>query len=411
MEARFAGDRQTPRRAPGFAAALVLLSIWMLAGCTAVPGPPAAPPADEETLALLDPNAAGFDRSSVVVDPGALFELDEGMRRFAQTELKRAIRESGPEQGLVDALYRRDALQLHYDPHLTRSAAQTFAARRGNCLSLVIMTAAFARHLGLDVEFRAAQIDPSWSRRGGLYLASGHVNITVGRRPNERSGVGRRDAARLTVDFLPPEDLLGLRTRPITEDELVAMYLNNRAVEALGDGALNDAHAWAAAAVRAAPRQADAWNTLGAVLRRHAQAAKAILAFRAALQLAPEHVSAMANLARTLEGEGQTEEAARWSRRLAALEAHPPFEDLRRGWAAISQRDWRAAQQFFERELGRSGPAPDLHHGLAIAAQQLGEHQEARRQLAAALQASSEPSERQRFLAKFEGMAGGARVR
>jgi hypothetical protein len=40
---------------------------------------------------------------------------------------------------------------IEYDSTVTRTAAQTYAARAGNCLSLVIMTAAFAEELGLRV--------------------------------------------------------------------------------------------------------------------------------------------------------------------------------------------------------------------------------------------------------------------
>ncbi len=40
----------------------------------------------------------------------------------------------------------------------------------------------------------------------------------------------------LTIDFLPAESLRGLRSRDIQEDTIVAMYMNNKAVEALVEG-------------------------------------------------------------------------------------------------------------------------------------------------------------------------------
>ena len=61
----------------------------------------------------------------------------------------------------------------------TRNAGEAFADRQGNCLSLVVMTAAFAKALGLPLQFNQARLDDSWSLQGDLLLASGHVNLTL----------------------------------------------------------------------------------------------------------------------------------------------------------------------------------------------------------------------------------------
>ena len=51
---------------------------------------------------------------------------------------------------------------------MTRNAAEAFDARSGNCLSLVIMTAAFAKELGLPVRYQNVFVDEAWSRSGDL---------------------------------------------------------------------------------------------------------------------------------------------------------------------------------------------------------------------------------------------------
>lgn len=387
-------------------AALLALTL-VLAACATVP---AGVTAGAGAVVAADAPFADdrFGPPSVPADASRLFELDDAMRRYVQRDMAQLLRSEGRQQGLVDALYRREALQLVYDPTLTRSASETFAARRGNCLSLVIMTAAFAKHLGLRVDYRAALIDDHWSRRGSLAVASGHVNITLGQPLAERNRHPVGGSSRLTVDFLPPDDLKGLRTRPIDETVLVAMYLNNRAAEALASGALDDAYAWASAAARQAPEFASAWNTLGAIYRRHGDLALAIRAFRAALARDPQRMSAMANLVQVLAADGQAAEAAAWQQRLAALEAHPPFEDLLQGWRALDRGDWLGAQRAFVREMRRSGPAPDLHHGLAIAAHRLGDLAEARRQLADAARLSTGGDDEGRYLAKLERLGAAA---
>ena len=78
-----------------------------------------------------------------------MFALSDEMRRYLRTELAGPIRAKGRQSGLIEALYGKGQLKLDYDSSMTRNAAQAFAARSGNCLSLVIMTAAFAKELGL----------------------------------------------------------------------------------------------------------------------------------------------------------------------------------------------------------------------------------------------------------------------
>src|SRR3546814_13631565 len=61
----------------------------------------------------------------------------------------------------------------------TRTAAETFETRSGNCLSLVILTAALARPLNIDVRYRFVPRARTWTRTQGMVLQNGHVNIEL----------------------------------------------------------------------------------------------------------------------------------------------------------------------------------------------------------------------------------------
>jgi len=84
-----------------------------------------------------------------------VFAVSPEMRHYLHTEIAPHLHREGPLQGLFDALYSKRQLKLEYDSAMTRNAAQAFAARSGNCLSLVIMTAAFANEMGLPVQFQS----------------------------------------------------------------------------------------------------------------------------------------------------------------------------------------------------------------------------------------------------------------
>ena len=292
---------------------LLPLLVAVLAGCAT---PPAPPPS-----LFLD---AAFAPPSETIGAADLFTLSPAMQAYLRSPAFTALlRTRGRERGLLDALYRQQDLKLDYDANATRPAAGTYAARAGNCLSLVIMTAAFARELGMTVRYQAVDVEDAWRREGTLYLVAAHVNIALGhRKPRDLLYDDKADQE-LVVDFLPPPDAARLRTRPLDESELVALFLNNRAAETLVQGRIDDAYWWARAAVHANPASATAYNTLGVIYQHHGQPALAERAYRAALGRDPDNLVAMQNLWPLLVRLGRLDEAQALAQRVAGIRPPP----------------------------------------------------------------------------------------
>ena len=367
------------------------LLVCLLAGCAAAP-PPAPPDA------LLADRLFAPPREPVRTDD--VFEMNDAMRAFLKTDIAGQLRREGPQNGLARALQQRAQLKLEYDSARTKNAASTFAARSGNCLSLVIMTAAFAKELGLPVVYQSVSVAETWSRNGALLIASGHVNISLGRRlVDVRSS---RDISTLTIDFLPPEQISGLRTREVGEATVVAMYANNRAAEALADGRIDDAYAWAAASVRKDAGFAGAYNTLGVVYLRHGDLAEAARVFEHILAADPRDTRALANLAVAYERQGRDADAQSTRTRLASLEPYPPFHFFQLGMAAVQRDDWRSARELFAREVARADTYHEFHFWLGVADWRLGDEAAARRHLALAIDNSQTRGQHDLYAAKLE---------
>lgn len=370
--------------------AISLLLIVCLAGCASAPRVAVAPELLHD--ALFAPPAQRVSGDDV-------FALSEAMHDYLRNAAAGPMHAKGRARGLIDALYTRGELRLEYDAALTRNAAEAFDARAGNCLSLVLMTAAFAKALGLQVEYQSAYANETWSRSGNLYVLSGHVNLTLGKRSVDASS--RDDATRLTVDFLPPAEMRGMRTRRIDEETVVAMYLNNRAAETLVQGRLDDAYWWARAAVLRSPAYLSAYNTLGVIYLRHGKLPQAVQAFSHVLGHEPDNTRAMSNLAQALVVSGKADEARAVMHRLAELEPHPPFHFFHLGQAAMLQGDFKAARDFFAKEVARADYLPELHYWLGVASSQLGEVDTARKHLRLAMTRSTKPGERDLYAAKL----------
>jgi tetratricopeptide (TPR) repeat protein len=371
-----------------------LLIVWIAALLAACAGPQALAPRHEQ---LFDD--ALFGAPSERIGTGQVFALSEPMRHYLNHDIAAQLRSKGPQRGLLDALYQRGELKLDYDASVTRTAAQAFADRAGNCLSLVIMTAAFAREMGLVVRYHSAYLEEAISRNHNLLLRSGHVNLSLGRSfADSRSSLPHT----LTVDFLPPEELRGLRTIEIPEETVLAMFMNNRAVEAIVGGRLNDAYAWAREALRKAPDFIAALNTLGVVYLRKGHLPQAAAVFDHVLERDTMNRPALSNLTLAYARMGRVEDSARLQQRLARLEPDPPFHFFNLGLAAMKKHDYSAAREHFAREVARGDGYHEFHYWLGLAHVQLGNVDQARRHLSLALENSTSQKDRSLYSSKLD---------
>src|SRR6218665_4094973 len=103
---------------------VLAVSAW-LSGCATAP-----PPATVAPQMFAD---ALFQPGSDPISATQVFALSPAMKQYVDKEIATARRNKGDRQGLLDALYTKGQLQLEYDSSLTRTAAQAFDARSGNC--------------------------------------------------------------------------------------------------------------------------------------------------------------------------------------------------------------------------------------------------------------------------------------
>ena len=369
----------------------------LLAGCASAPPPVADTQPQQQLLhdALFQPPGQRIAAEEV-------FALSDAMRRYIAVDMPAHLRAEGRRKGLLDALYSRSQLKLRYDTASTRNAAQAFEARAGNCLSLVIMTAAFAKALDLPVHYQSVAVDEEWSRNGGLYLTSGHVNIALGQRLADRAGMVTTASDLLVVDFLPAQDVSGRRTQTITESTVVAMYMNNRAVESLAAGRVDDAYWYAREAIVQEPRFLSAHNTLGVIYQRRGLLREAEPVFAHVLQVEPENRHALANLARLLAAQGRQGEAEVLQRRLAQIEPHPPYHFFDLGIAAMKEGRFADAKALFTREIRRAAYQHEFHFWLGVANYKLGDAKQASKHIALAVDNSTTQAHHDLYAAKLE---------
>lgn len=364
-----------------------------LSGCAAVE--PMAPPS---TNVFVD---TAFRQPSVRISSQDALALSPSMKRFADTEMASEIRNKGLRDGLLDALYTKGRLQLDYDSETTRTAAEAFDAKRGNCMSLVLMTAAFARHLNVPVRFNNVYLEESWTRSNGIFFVAGHVNVSLARPMGSQTRVVFGDPELLTIDFLPPSEVRSTRSRVVDESTILAMFLNNKAAEALTVGQVDDAYWWAREAILTDSRWLSAYNTLAVLYRRKGLFDRAESTLRLVLQREPLNTQAMSNLVLVLSDTGRREEAQAYANQLAQIQPVAPYKFFDEGVAAMRAGEFANARQLFRKEIARAAYVPEFHFWLGLANYGVGDVSGARGEITKALENSATVKDRELYGAKL----------
>lgn len=331
-----------------------------------------------------------------------VFAASPAMKRFLHVDLEPKLLRMGLLEGLIDAIMTTDQLKLRYDASVTRTAAEAFEQRAGNCISLIIMTAAMAKELNLPMQFQQVYAEEIWSRDRDILLRSGHVNLTLRRRQIDESSIWFSRSHTFTVDFLSDEEVRGYRSIVIEEPTVVAMFMNNRAAEDLARGQLDDAYWWARAAVLKDSEFLPAYNTLAVIYRRHGDLAHAERLSRMLLAQEPDNPTFIANLATVLRAAGRQQEALVMTEKLQRIEPYPPFHFVDQGRNALDSGDLDAAIALFKRELARDEYNHAAHFGLALAYTRRGDFASAREHLTVAMENSVTIRDHDRYAAKLE---------
>ncbi|WP_229467444.1 tetratricopeptide repeat protein [Massilia sp. Mn16-1_5] len=377
----------------------ILSLLVLLSGCAQL----GSPVSDTKVAALL--KDAAFAPSTQAVDADDLFTLSPAMQRHVRSpQFQATLREHGPVMGLLHALYDPRDLKLDYDATYTGTASETYAARKGNCLSLVIMTAAFARELGMTVRYQEVKVEETWNRERATYLVSSHVNLSLA--PSARRFHDQDPESMLTIDFIPELGASRNRVTFLDETEIIALYMNNRAAEELVLGNNAQAYWWARAALLKNPELASAYNTLAVIYQRSGQPLMAEQVFRVALEREPDSLIVMQNLAPVLAANGKQAEAEAMTQRVARLYPAPPYHYFEQGMKAYQAGKFEQARKLFAREVARAPYNDEFHFWLGLANLQLGELTTAEKQLTLARENSVRSDTRERYAAKLAHLRG-----
>ncbi|MCK8043890.1 hypothetical protein MSG37_03255 [Shewanella sp. 1CM18E] len=347
-----------------------------------------------------------FTPVSSLPSPEELFELPAE----AIAELKRAQQRSNKYQQQSRLMVHEwlanyinaDDGGFKYADNVTRTASETFNDREGNCLSLVVLTAALAEVVDVKVEFQDIGIPPIWDRQGGFYLVNGHINLVL--LPQEKDNVFNLSTRSIQIDFLPERAMQGYNKQRVNKSTVISMFYNNLAAEALVAGDYDKTYSLLKLALNEQSHFLPALNTLAVLYRYKRMNHEAEALYRYALTVSPEDMNALNNYAIMLAAQDRLEEWADVHRVLELARIRNPYYYYGMAQQAYLDRQYQDALAWYKRAIAKADYRHEFYFGLSRTYWVTGDEKRAQQNLQKALSLTKDDRNKQRYQSKLQAM-------
>ena len=351
---------------------MIWFSVLLLGFSTAQAENDRRPISPEELLAGTA-LGLGSDPPAIVSNDEAMALSDE-MREFLDDNVGKRAGLSVKVKQLAHAIFNENEFGLGYD-EVTRTAAETFKARRGNCLSFTFMFVTMARGVGLDARFQEVEVPPQWTFANETYILNRHVNIYV-------------DQGRLApkaVDFNIADFKADYDTRIISDQRALAHFFNNMGAELLQHGDVPGAFY----AIRKAITENDqsfatAWDSLGTLYGRMGLFYHAEASFQQALEIDRSDLTAMANLTALYDRLGEPKLASRYRNKVTTHRMRNPYYRFQLARTAYHLEDYDLAISHLKYAMQKGRNDDRFCALLGLVYLQLGDEKKSRRWMARA---------------------------
>ncbi|NNJ73417.1 MAG: tetratricopeptide repeat protein [Enterobacterales bacterium] len=341
---------------------------------------------------------------SVVVETGEqVFAINDDMKKFVNRRVKTMETKSGQIRELAEGIFRRSNTDLLYQNDANTVATETFANQAANCLSLTIMTYALADYAGFGVSFQQVMIPELWVRRDSTSLLNRHVNLKLFEKPNASVVVVNRHD--FEVDFNILERKRRYPKRIITKERVLAMFYNNKGVDALIDENHDMAYAYFKKGILTDAYLVDNYTNLGIMYRRLGHHDYAEQNYTLALKIEPGDGTTLENLAALYTATGRHAEAVSIQRELQNKRLSNPYYHYLLGEQALEKNELLMARKHFRRAIDLHRSNHEFYFAMARTLYLLGDKKGTQRYLNLARKHSETEQEELHYAQKLNSFS------
>lgn len=315
----------------------------------------------------------------------SLLAVNADMLAFLEKHIKRSKNEFTNLKQLLAAIIRNGGFVLTYDG-ATRSAAETFATRSGNCLSFTNLFIALARELGLNARYQEIDVPPLWDQQGDSLLLSLHINVLL-------QMPGRQQI----VDFNIENFKSKYDRKPILDERAKAHYYNNLGVEQMHSGNYVTSLQFFKRGLHFDKRFTPLWNNLGTLYLRNQHYDYAAASYQRAIQIEDDNYVAMTNLMQIQRSRGNTEMVEYLLARITLHRNRNPYYRYRQAEDAFLKGDYDSSIAHLTYAVRKKPQEDRFNYLLGMAYLKKGNEEKARNYLERADVAAIDESLRKKY--------------
>ncbi|MEM7360127.1 MAG: hypothetical protein AAF431_13580 [Pseudomonadota bacterium] len=271
----------------------------------------------------------------------ALLAIDDRMRKDVQSRFGHLGRRQAAN-ALASWIVDDAGLGLQYIHDANLTPTQAYQQKQANCLSYTLLFKRLAAALDIEILVNSVDTPDTWSMEDDTMFFYRHVN-----------GVLRTPTQYQAFDFTPESYDARYPQRTVSEQEALALFFNNRALDEYRKGENSQAMHLIKLAVSLSPDNADVWANLGTILKRDGARARAKEAMEFALLLDSSHVVAASQLERLHREDGNVAAANHYAALGKKTRAGNPYYLYREAKRRVLTHEYTEAKQLVSEAINK----------------------------------------------------------
>lgn len=249
----------------------------------------------------------------------------------------------------------------------TYTAQETIDNNAGNCISLAILTTAYAKLANIKFDYSEVTTAPVYFKESNFQLISNHVRTKLYDptfEPND--GLIYFYKPGIIVDYFPSRN--NWSNGIASYNQFVSMYYRNLAAKALLDNDLNTAGWLALESLNFAPKSLSAINLLAVIYRNLELYDLSEKVYLHGLKYSEDNLNLLTNYQFLLVKQNKTIEAEQLQDKIDNASDPSPFRWLALADERYNKKQYFTAINYYKKVIEI---APYLHHGYAGTAKSL----------------------------------------
>jgi len=297
-----------------------------------------------DSVAMLPINQSLFTNiEEVVISPEDIFKLNKDQEvEFLEFHAEK-LALGGKSHNIVYEFIAEHFSDFTYYGD-TLVAEEAYRLRRGNCMSLAILTTALSNLIGLEYDYREVNSLPVFEKHNNLILSGSHVQVLIydptfipGQNIIYFSKPG------VVIDYFPQST--NIASKKVSYRSFLAMYYINIASFSLVDGNSDKAFIYAKKAYSIAPDNVATMNLMALLHKRKGDLDSAEKIYEIAKVSGGVNINLLSNYQVLLKSLGKYQQAELIGQELNQLDDPNPYRWLEQAMLAKQKSHYRSAER------------------------------------------------------------------